>query len=112
MSTPARSDALVIFGATGGRDSGGEDRSASDTYPELLPPNESGKTEAWVVVRAGRRSRIYAGLKSGTTATVLQHAIRDPTDLLAGFKPAAGDTALARAGTVHSLGNDVVLFEP
>src|SRR5271166_2309686 len=32
---------------------------------------EAAKTEAWVVLEAGTRSRIYAGLKVGATAEVL-----------------------------------------
>src|SRR5271154_617688 len=31
------------------------------------------KTEAWVVLEAGTKSRIYAGLKAGTTAGALRH---------------------------------------
>ena len=34
----------------------------------LLPAGETPKTEAWVVLEAGPQSRIYAGLKPGTTA--------------------------------------------
>lgn len=85
----------------------------SDAHPALLPSGESGKTEAWVVLRAGPRSRIYAGLKPGTTASALRAAIEggDPTDLLAGFSPVPGDAVLVQAGTVHSLGGDVVVFE-
>src|ERR1039458_652620 len=33
----------------------------------LLPAGETAKTEAWVVLEAGTESRIYAGLKPGTT---------------------------------------------
>jgi mannose-6-phosphate isomerase len=85
----------------------------SDAHPELLPEGESGKTEAWVVLRAGPRSRIYAGLKRETTASALRGALEggDPTDLLASFSPMTGDAVLVQAGTVHSLGGDVVVFE-
>ena len=37
------------------------------------------KTEAWVVLEAGTKSRIYAGLKAGTTEEDLRHALRDGT---------------------------------
>ena len=33
----------------------------ADTHTDLLPPGETGKTEAWVVLEAGPKSRIYAG---------------------------------------------------
>lgn len=73
---------------------------------------ETGKTEAWVVLAAGEDSRIYAGLQPGatlddlralTTATVPQH--------VASFAPRPGDAVFVPAGTVHSLGGDVVVFE-
>ena len=35
---------------------------------DLIPSGETGKTEAWVVLKAGTKSCIYAGLKPGTTA--------------------------------------------
>jgi len=78
----------------------------------LLPAGETAKTEAWVVLQAGRQSRIYAGLKSGTTAASLRLALKNETvvDLLAGFTPKPGDAIFCRAGTVHALG-DVVVFE-
>ncbi len=85
----------------------------SDAYPELLPAGETGKTEAWVVLKAGPKSRIYAGLKPGTTATALRGALSDGglTDHLACFTPKPGDGVLLAAGTVHSLGGGVVVFE-
>jgi mannose-6-phosphate isomerase len=39
----------------------------ADDRKDLLPAGETGKTEAWVVIEAGTKSRIYAGLKPGTT---------------------------------------------
>ena len=46
----------------------------SDANIDLIPPGETGKTEAWVVLEAGRESRIYAGLKPGNTAETLRGA--------------------------------------
>ena len=79
----------------------------------LLPAGETAKTEAWVVLEAGTRSRIYAGLKPGTTAASLRHALTNGTvaDQLASLTPKPGDAIFLRAGTVHSLGGDVVVFE-
>jgi len=78
----------------------------------LLPAGETAKTEAWVVLQAGTQSRIYAGLKTGTTAARLRLALKNKTvvELLAGFTPKPGDAVFCRAGTVHALG-DVVVFE-
>jgi mannose-6-phosphate isomerase len=85
----------------------------SDARTDLLPPGESGKTEAWVVLEAGPDSRIYAGLKPGTTAQDLRQALRDGTvaDHLPYFTPQAGNGVFLPAGTVHTLGGGVVVFE-
>jgi mannose-6-phosphate isomerase len=84
----------------------------SDAHKELIPAGDTGKTESWVVLETGPESRIYAGLKSGTTADVLRKALADGSvaDHLASFSPMIGDGVFIRAGTVHSL-SDVVVFE-
>ena len=85
----------------------------SDAHPDLIPAGESGKTEAWVVIEAGNGSRIYAGLKPGTTAGDLRHSLATGTiaDHLVSIVPKPGDSVFIPAGTVHTLGNDVVVFE-
>ena len=84
-----------------------------DTRTDLLPPGETGKTEAWVVLEAGPESRIYAGLKPGCTAAILRRALADGgvADYLACFTPKPGDGVFIPAGTVHALGGDIVVFE-
>src|ERR1700678_484205 len=79
----------------------------------LLPAGETAKTEAWVVLEAGAHSRIDAGLKTGTTADDLRRALANGTvaDHLACLTPKPGDAVFVRAGTAHSLGGDVVVFE-
>ena len=79
----------------------------------LLPAGETAKTEAWVVLEAVPESRIYTGLKPGTTAVDLRRAIANGTvaDHLACLTPKPGDAVFVPAGTVHSLGGDVVVFE-
>jgi mannose-6-phosphate isomerase len=84
----------------------------SDAQTDLIPPGNTGKTEAWVVLEKGPQARIYAGLKHPSSAGALRQAI-DAGDLpaqLASFTPQIGDAVLVRAGTVHSL-RDVVVFE-
>jgi mannose-6-phosphate isomerase len=85
----------------------------SDAHPDLIPVGESGKTEAWVVIEAGSGSRIYAGLKPGTTAGDLRHSLANGTiaDHLVGIVPKPGDGVFIPAGTVHTLGGGVVVFE-
>ncbi|MGB6481972.1 MAG: type I phosphomannose isomerase catalytic subunit [Candidatus Acidiferrales bacterium] len=85
----------------------------ADAQTDLLPAGESGKTEAWVVLEAGTKSRIFAGLKPGTTPGDLRQALTNGTvaeDLVC-FTPKPGDGVFLPAGTVHSLGDDVVVFE-
>ena len=83
-----------------------------DGQRDFIPAGESGKTEAWVVLEAGPASRIYAGLKPGTTRDDLERALasRAVADLLASFTPRVGDAVFLRAGTVHSL-SGLVVFE-
>jgi len=83
------------------------------TNTDLLPTGETAKTEAWVVLEAASNSRIYAGLKPGTTTTNLRQALTNGTvaDRLAYFTPKPGDAVFIPAGTVHTLGDDVVVFE-
>src|SRR5665213_1854429 len=85
----------------------------SDAHPELLPPGETGKTEAWVVIAEDKGSDIYAGLKPGTTADDLRHSLGDGTivDHLINIVPKTGDSVFIPAGTVHTLGGGVVVFE-
>jgi mannose-6-phosphate isomerase len=85
----------------------------SDAHKDLLPAGETGKTEAWVVLEAGPESRIYAGLKPGTTAYDLRRALTNGAvaDQLACITPKPGDGVFLPAGTVHALGGDIVVFE-
>jgi mannose-6-phosphate isomerase len=85
----------------------------SDAHTELLQAVETGKTEAWVVLEAEAESRVYAGLKPGTTAEDLRRALTNGTvaDDLVCFTPKRGDGVFLPAGTVHSLGDGVVVFE-
>jgi len=85
----------------------------SEANADLLPAGETGKSEAWVVLDAGNNSRIYAGLKPGTTKEKIQNALSDGTveQHLASFTPHKGDGIFIPAGTVHALGGDVVVFE-
>lgn len=85
----------------------------SDRQKDFIPEGEHGKTEAWVVLKSGTESRIYAGLKPGTTARNLRRSIADGAiaDHLSHFAPIPGDAVFLPAGTVHALGGDIVVFE-
>jgi mannose-6-phosphate isomerase len=85
----------------------------SDAHTDLLPDGETGKTEAWVVLESRPESRIYAGLRIGTTADDLRRSFTNGTveDHLASFTPKPSDGVFLPAGTVHALGGNVVAFE-
>ncbi len=82
-------------------------------HPDLIPAGDTAKTEAWVVIEAKKGSHIYAGLRSGITAGSLRQSLDDGTiaDNLVCIAPKPGDAVFIPAGTVHSLGDDVVVFE-
>ena len=79
----------------------------------LLPDNETAKTEAWVVLEADKQSCIYAGLIPGTTEDILRNSLTNGTvaEHLTHIVPKPGDAVFVPAGTVHSLGGDVIVFE-
>ena len=85
----------------------------SDGQTAYLPDGDTGKTEAWVVLGAGAASRVYAGLRPGTTPESLRAAVNNGTlaDQLASFVPKAGDAIFLPAGTVHTVGGGAVVFE-
>jgi mannose-6-phosphate isomerase len=83
-----------------------------DDQTDLIPQGETGKTEAWVVLEADPGCRIYAGLKSHTTAQDLRDLNTKTADEhLASFKPEVGQGVQITAGTVHALGDGVMVFE-
>ena len=85
----------------------------ADDRANLLPAGETGKTEAWVVLEAAPGSRIYAGLRPGSTPANLRTALSNDTfaEHMVRISPKVGDAVFTPAGTVHSLGGDVMVFE-
>jgi mannose-6-phosphate isomerase len=85
----------------------------SDDPSEPVPVGYMAKTEAWVVIDAEKGSQIYAGLRSGTTAGSLRKSLNDGTiaDRLVSIVPKPGDAVFIPGGTVHTLGDDVLVFE-
>jgi mannose-6-phosphate isomerase len=84
----------------------------SDSETDLIPKGETGKTEAWVILEAAARSRVYAGLKPGTTSEDLRNLSKQTVNnCLASFTPTRGQGVLIDAGVVHSLGDGIVVLE-
>ena len=85
----------------------------NDAQGAKLDPPDLGKTEAWVVLAADPGSKIYAGLKAGVTQDDLRQALESGTcdQCLHTFEPQVGDCVFIEAGTVHALGEGLVIAE-
>jgi len=84
-----------------------------DAAAARLDPPDLGKTEAWVVLAAEPGSAIYAGLKRGFDRALLEREVaRGTCELcLHRFEPKVGDCVFLRAGTVHALGDGLLVAE-
>jgi mannose-6-phosphate isomerase len=84
-----------------------------DRTAQQLLRDETGKTEAWIVLEAEPTARIQAGLKPGTTPSDLVRHLDAGTvaECLHSFAPRPGDCVFLPAGTVHAAGGGVMLAE-
>lgn len=82
----------------------------SDDQKNFIPEGDTGKTEAWVVLETSDDSKIYSGLKKGTTKENLLESIENKTvkERLHSFIPKVNDAVFIHSGTVHTLGGTVV----
>ncbi|MGE3240902.1 MAG: type I phosphomannose isomerase catalytic subunit [Pirellulales bacterium] len=85
----------------------------NDEQGALLTPPDLGKTEAWVVLAAEPGSKIYAGLKPGVDRAQLEQALSAGKcdECLHQLEPQIGDCIFLEAGTVHALGDGLVIAE-
>jgi mannose-6-phosphate isomerase len=79
----------------------------------LVGPGEFGKSEAWHFIEAEPGATIYAGVRAGTSKKELEEAIRGGRVLEVAQQLAvsAGETIYIPAGTLHSLGPGLLLYE-
>lgn len=83
-----------------------------DDQVGLIPKGDTGKSEAWIVLEADPQSRIYAGLVPGVTEADLRGLTKETAEThLPSFHPEPGQGVMIEAGTVHSLGEGVTVFE-
>lgn len=84
-----------------------------DNAAAKLDPPDLGKTEAWVIMHAEPGSRVYAGLKRGFDRAAFEREVnRGTTEFcLHSFEPKAGDCIFIPAGTVHALGEGLLVAE-
>ena len=85
----------------------------NDAQAALLDPPDLGKTEAWLILHAEPDAVIFAGLKRGFDREALAREInRGTTELcLHRIEPKSGDCIFIPAGTVHALGEGLVVAE-
>ncbi|HYE09450.1 MAG TPA: type I phosphomannose isomerase catalytic subunit [Patescibacteria group bacterium] len=85
----------------------------NDHYAWVLEHQKEGKTEAWVILDCDEDAEIVAGLKQGTTQLQLEQALNngDIQESLNITKVKKGDCIYIPAGTVHSIGKGIVVYE-
>ncbi|MET0622867.1 MAG: type I phosphomannose isomerase catalytic subunit [Pyrinomonadaceae bacterium] len=73
----------------------------------------TGKSEAWHFLEAEAGAEIIAGVREGTSRRELEAAIRGGRvgEVARRFKVRAGETLYIPAGTLHSLGPGLLLYE-
>jgi mannose-6-phosphate isomerase len=74
---------------------------------------DPGKSEAWVILQADPESTIWCGFNQAVDRQRLQRAVEsgDLECLLHQFKPKAGQCLYLPAGTVHALGDGLLVAE-
>lgn len=84
-----------------------------DAMGATLSPPDLGKTEAWYVMHADPGAKIFAGLKHGVTKEDFRKAIEsgETESTLHSFEPQQGDCVFIRAGTMHAIGEGLLVAE-
>ena len=84
-----------------------------DDYGAKMTQPDRGKTEAWYVIDAEPDAKLYAGLKKGVDRQALASAIEngETESCLHVLSPKPGDCVFIPAGTVHALGEGLLVAE-
>lgn len=84
-----------------------------DAYGLRMETPDLGKTEAWYIVHAEPGAKVYAGLKEGIDRETLAKLIDagKTEEALHVITPSAGDCIFIPAGTVHALGEGLLVTE-
>ncbi|HUG90564.1 MAG TPA: type I phosphomannose isomerase catalytic subunit [Planctomycetaceae bacterium] len=84
-----------------------------DQRAQRLDPPANGKTEAWIIIGDRPGGVVYAGLNEGVDRGALRRAVEDGTvdQCLHRIPVLAGDCVFIPAGTVHAIGEGLLLAE-
>jgi mannose-6-phosphate isomerase len=84
-----------------------------DAHAATSTPPGVGKSEAWVVIESLPDSKIYSGLRCGVDRAALAAAIGEGRceECLHVLQPSPGDCIFLPAGTVHALGEGLLVVE-
>ena len=76
-------------------------------------PQGPGKTEAWVVLETQGEAEVFAGLKEGIRRSDFERTLHQgsPVDCLHRISVKPGDCIFIEPGTVHAIGQGVLLSE-
>ncbi len=85
----------------------------NDEQAKHYDPLENGKTEAWVIVHAEPDSQLYVGLHDGIGPDELASHLQAGTveQILHTVTVQPGDCVFIPAGTIHAVGEGIVLAE-
>jgi mannose-6-phosphate isomerase len=85
----------------------------NDRQAIRFDPAENGKTEAWVILDTTPESKLWLGLKRGVQRNQLAEAVAEDRirEVVHELVPHAGDCFLVPAGTVHAIGEGILLAE-
>ena len=84
-----------------------------DDYAKQVE-NKLGKTEAWYILDAQEGAELIYGIRPGVTKEMLKDALEDGEKIkqLLNYVPVKkGETYFIPAGTVHAIGEGIVLYE-
>lgn len=85
----------------------------NDHDAQKFEPGANGKTEAWVILDSKPDSRLFVGLKNGVDRKTLKERLENGTvaDTLHSYHVRPGDCVFIPAGTVHAIGEGILLAE-
>jgi mannose-6-phosphate isomerase len=84
-----------------------------DTYASLQEHGKLGKTEFWYILDATPGANIIHGFRASSSRRDVLEAIQEVTleNLLNEVSVSAGDIIFVQAGTIHAIGEGILLYE-